>query len=82
MLDADGYWPPVAIREAIESTRSRELESGIITGVYNNRGVTTRAPTDGEAPHVDQRAGGASGLRRCSSRPVVTNPGSGTRSPS
>ncbi len=47
--DTDGYWPPVAIREAIESTRSRELESSIITGVFNNHGITTRAPTDGGA---------------------------------
>lgn len=45
--DADGFWPPIGIRDAIESTRSRELEQGIAIGVLNKQGVTVRSPTDG-----------------------------------
>ena len=44
---ADGVWPATAIRELIESTRSRELESGIMVGILNNRGVTRRGLLDG-----------------------------------
>jgi hypothetical protein len=46
-IDPDGFWPPVAIRDAIESTRSRDLERGIARGRFNSRGVTTRSPGDG-----------------------------------
>jgi hypothetical protein len=45
--ERDGVWPATAIRELIESTRSRELESGIIVGILNNRGVTQRGLLDG-----------------------------------
>ena len=45
--DADGFWPPIGIRDAIESARSRELEQGIAIGVLNKQGVTVRSPTDG-----------------------------------
>jgi hypothetical protein len=44
---ADGIWPAVPVRDIIEITRSRELERGIMSGVYNSRGVTTRGLTDG-----------------------------------
>jgi len=47
--ERDGVWPATAIRELIESTRSRELESGIIVGILNNRGVTRRGLLDGGA---------------------------------
>ena len=47
--DADGTWPCLPVRELIEITRSKELEAGIQTGVYNKRGLTTRSPTDGGA---------------------------------
>jgi hypothetical protein len=46
-VDADGFWPAREIRDAIESTRSRELEQGIAIGVLNNQGLTVRSPTDG-----------------------------------
>ena len=45
--DDDGIWPCAPVRELIELTRSKDLEVGIQTGVYNSRGVTTRLPTDG-----------------------------------
>ncbi|MBB5499585.1 hypothetical protein HDG37_003805 [Paraburkholderia sp. MM5384-R2] len=45
--DADGMWPPRAVREVIEATRSKELETGIVLGVLNRRGVTTRGVYDG-----------------------------------
>ncbi|HEY1746965.1 MAG TPA: helix-turn-helix transcriptional regulator [Xanthobacteraceae bacterium] len=47
--DEDGTWPCLPVRELIEFTRSKDLEAGIKTGVYNARGVTTRSPTDGGA---------------------------------
>ncbi|MBP8808520.1 MAG: hypothetical protein KBG48_14510 [Kofleriaceae bacterium] len=37
------------MRDAIDRTRSKELESGFRTGVYNRRGVTTRGLDDGGA---------------------------------
>ncbi len=54
--DADGLWPPNAIRDAIESTRSRELEQGIAIGVLNKQGVTVRSPTDGGQQERDLAA--------------------------
>jgi transcriptional regulator with XRE-family HTH domain len=47
--DDDGVWPCTPVRELIELTRSKDMEVGIQTGVYNKRGVTTRLPTDGGA---------------------------------
>lgn len=40
-------WPPEPVREIIEMVRSRALEQGFETGVYNRRGVTVRLPHDG-----------------------------------
>jgi transcriptional regulator with XRE-family HTH domain len=51
--DDDGTWPCFSVRELIELTRSKDLESGIQVGVYNSRGVTTRLPTDGGAQERD-----------------------------
>jgi hypothetical protein len=45
--EVDQPWPPAAVREIIEVTRSRTLERGLEIGVYNRRGVTVRAPQDG-----------------------------------
>ncbi len=45
--DANGEWPPKAVRETIERTKSREIELGFELGVRNGRGVTTRGPLDG-----------------------------------
>lgn len=40
-------WPPEPVREIIETLRNRHLETGFEIGLYNRRGVTIRAPTDG-----------------------------------
>jgi hypothetical protein len=45
--DANGTWPHKAVRDVIEIIRSRELENGVMLGVHNNRGVTSRLLTDG-----------------------------------
>jgi transcriptional regulator with XRE-family HTH domain len=46
-VDPDGIWPAVPIREVIEAIRSRDLETGVMIGKSNRRGVTTRAMGDG-----------------------------------
>ena len=45
--DSDGIWPPVPVRDLIESIGSRNLENGAITGRLNSRGVTWRGAYDG-----------------------------------
>jgi len=40
-------WPPEPVREIIETFRNRHIETGFEIGLYNRRGVTVRAPTDG-----------------------------------
>lgn len=45
--EPDQPWPPLAVREIIELTRSHRLEQGFQIGVYNRRGVTVRMPHDG-----------------------------------
>lgn len=46
-IDTDGIWPPVSVRDLIESIGSRNLENGAITGRLNSRGVTWRGVYDG-----------------------------------
>lgn len=43
----DGIWPHPAVRDLIESMHNSQIESGIIIGVHNNRGVTSRRMLDG-----------------------------------
>ncbi|KER73656.1 XRE family transcriptional regulator [Burkholderia cepacia] len=43
----DEPWPPGPVRNMIELVRSKELERGFETGLYNRRGVTVRMPHDG-----------------------------------
>lgn len=43
----DGIWPPEPVRDVIEITRSKDLEAGVRTGVFNRRGVTVRDPEAG-----------------------------------
>ena len=62
--DEDGTWPCLPVRELIEFTRSKDLEVGIQTGVYNMRGVTTRSPTDGGTKNATSRLAIAIGARR------------------
>ena len=52
-IDADGIWPALPIRELIESTRSRDLETGVLVGKRNRRGVTSRAMGAGGAQERD-----------------------------
>lgn len=47
--DPDGKWPCKPVRDVIEITRSRDLETGFMVGVSNKRGITTRMPSDGGA---------------------------------
>lgn len=46
-VDADGIWPALPVREIIEFARSRDLETGVMIGKSNRRGVTTRAMSAG-----------------------------------
>jgi hypothetical protein len=46
-LDSDGTWPHTAVRDLLEEVRNPIIERGLATQKFNNRGVTTRRPTDG-----------------------------------
>jgi hypothetical protein len=43
----DEIWPPEAIRELLEETVSRDLETGLAIGKFNSRGATSRAMFQG-----------------------------------
>jgi hypothetical protein len=45
--DTDGIWPHKSVRELLEEIDSRNLESGMHSGRFNQRGVTRRAPLEG-----------------------------------
>lgn len=45
--EGDSVWPAKPVREVIETTRSREMELGIVIGIQNGRGVTQRGILDG-----------------------------------
>lgn len=51
--DADGVWPCAAVQQIIEETASPEMERGFLTGVFNSRGVTTRAMGEGGVQERD-----------------------------
>lgn len=44
---ADGIWPAEPVRDIIETIGSTSIETGIYTGVVNDRGVTSRGLFDG-----------------------------------
>ena len=46
-LGEDEIWPPEAIRELLEETVSRDLETGLAIGKFNSRGTTSRAMFQG-----------------------------------
>ena len=48
-LGEDGIWPAEPVRELIEDIRSKNIETGLMIGHRNLRGVTTRLPRDGGA---------------------------------
>ena len=43
----DGIWPDVAVRNVIEDMRNVHVENGILVGIHNQRGVTSRGMFDG-----------------------------------
>jgi hypothetical protein len=51
--DSDGTWPCLEVRDVIEAACSSHIESGLLVGIHNKRGVTTRSPTDGGAQERD-----------------------------
>lgn len=45
--DPDGAWPVCVVRDLIEEVKSTDLERGINTQIYNNRGIFSRAIGEG-----------------------------------
>ncbi len=52
----DGFWPAPTIRNLIEELQSADIERGLETQLYNNRGVTSRAPGEGGQQERDLAA--------------------------
>lgn len=48
-IGADGGWPHEAVRIVLREVNSREIETGLLVGVLNKRGVHWRSITDGGA---------------------------------
>jgi len=48
--DDDQTWPTRPVRNSIERIASAEIEDGMLTQTYNNRGVTSRNPAAGGEP--------------------------------
>jgi hypothetical protein len=46
-IDPDGIWPHGAVRDLLEELANPVIERGWRTQIFNNRGITTRMPTDG-----------------------------------
>lgn len=46
---SDGIWPAEPVREIVETVGSASLESGLVIGALNSRGVTSRGVFDGGA---------------------------------
>jgi hypothetical protein len=46
-MGTDGAWPHEAIREILEDAEGENLARGFSISTYNQRGVTSRSPTDG-----------------------------------
>ena len=44
---SDGIWPHQAVRDLLERYESRNIERGIEVGLYNQRGLTSRALSEG-----------------------------------
>ena len=45
--DLDSLLPPRAVRELLEEVRNDRIEKGLLTGLVNQRGVTSRGLSDG-----------------------------------
>ena len=47
--DTDGIWPEKAVRDVIEDMRNDHIENGLVSGIHNQTGVTSRGLLDGGA---------------------------------
>lgn len=47
--DSNGDWPSRTVRDLLERLQSDQVEKGLYLAIVNQRGVTTRSPTDGGA---------------------------------
>lgn len=47
--DSDGTWPPSVIAEVLDDEQHEDIRRGFDTGVFNNRGVTSRTMEEGGA---------------------------------
>ena len=45
--DSDGAWPCIEVREFLERAQSDQIEQGLQTQIFNNRGITSRDPHEG-----------------------------------
>lgn len=45
--EQNGIWPEKAVRDVIEELKNDHVENGIISGIHNKRGVTSRGMFDG-----------------------------------
>jgi len=45
--DPEGTWPCVGVRDLLERVQLQDLEQGLRTQIYNNRGATVRSPEAG-----------------------------------
>ena len=52
-IDPDGSWPHQSIRELLEELACEKVESGIETGIFNNRGVVRREIGEGGGQERD-----------------------------
>jgi hypothetical protein len=46
---SDDAWPHEAVRDLLEESHSKNLERGIFTGIFNSRGLVSRAIGEGGA---------------------------------
>jgi hypothetical protein len=47
LADADGLWPCQSVRDIFETVTSDEILRGFNTGIFNQRGITSRGMNDG-----------------------------------
>ncbi len=52
----DGIWPHPAVRDIIEQLESEDFEQGLLLGILNSEGVSSRNPNEGGAPERSKAA--------------------------
>jgi len=55
--DADGLFPPKAVRDLLEDLRSDRIDGGLRMGIFNQRGVTSRGLLDGGVQELELAKG-------------------------